>query len=206
MLACGKHKADQHVNPTLPDEILIDVEVSVVKRTFISRKLLVVGDSEACAIKPYVDDVFKKQNAAHNMPQDIINVECKVGSTVEYWSSQERFKNILNKHSKPDVVIVFLGTNHYWQNKAPDISNIVDGIENSGAQCVWIGNTAVNGKRWKINRLMRDAVASRCRYFDTEQANISLVDNAHPTIPATIKWLQLIWDVVPLKFEEHEHY
>jgi hypothetical protein len=178
--------------------VSVETPKPVPEKHFVSvgRTILIVGDSEACAVKPYVKDVFK---------DDTVNVECKVSTTVTYWGAQGHLKEALKKHPHPDTVIVFLGTNHYGQNKAPDVSVVLDGIEDSGAQCVWVGNTAVNGKRWQINKLINDAVSARCKYFDTEAANIPLADNAHPTVQGAIKWLRLVRDVVPLKFEEqHE--
>lgn len=171
----------------------------------VSRQILIVGDSEACAVKPLAQKVFDEQDKSVGIPTDRVSVECKGGTTVAYWGAQGHLKEALAKHPNQDVVVVFLGTNHYGQSKTPDVSIVLDGIENSGAQCVWVGNTAVDGRRWKINKLIHDAVTPRCRYFDTEAANIPLADNAHPTSAGAIKWLRLVWEVIPTKFEEdHE--
>lgn len=168
----------------------------------VSRQILIVGDSEACAVRPLAQKVFDEQDKSVGIPADKVSVECKGGTTVPYWGAQGHLKEALVKHPNPDVVVVFLGTNHYGQDKAPDVSVVLDGIENSGAQCVWVGNTAVDGRHWKINKLIRDAVTPRCRYFDTEAANIPLADNAHPTGPGAVKWLRLVWGMIPAKFEE----
>jgi len=205
LLACGRVQTNDIVEqPAVATSAEPPAVVPTRRFVPVSRRILIIGDSEACAVKHYVNDVFKEEDKLHHMPNDTIDVECKVSTTVPYWGAQGHLKEALQKHPNPNVVVVFLGTNHYSQNKSPDVSVVLDGIENSGAQCVWVGNTAVNGKRWQINNLIRDAVSERCKYFDTEAANIPLADNAHPTVPGAIKWLRLVWGVVPLKFEE-EH-
>lgn len=204
-LACGRVQSNDVVEKPAA-AVSAEPPIVIPTKHFVpaSRRILVVGDSEACAVKPHVNDVFTEQDQLHRLPVDTVDVECKSGTTVPYWGAQGHLKEALKKHPHPDTVIVFLGTNHYGQNKAPDVSVVLDGIEDAGAQCVWVGNTAVNGKRWQINKLMHDAVMPRCKYFDTEAANIPLADNAHPTVQGAIKWLRLVWAVVPLKFEE-EH-
>lgn len=206
LLGCGRVQSnDVAEQPAVVASVEVPRVTHPTKR-FVpsSRKILIIGDSEACAVKTHVTAEFKKLDELHQTPIDTVDVECKVSTTVQYWGAQGHLKEALKKHPRTDTVIVFLGTNHYGQNKAPDVSVVLDGIEDSGAQCVWVGNTAVDGKRWKINKLMHDAVMPRCKYFDTEAANIPLADNAHPTVQGAIKWLRLVWGVIPLKFEE-EH-
>lgn len=205
LLTCGRAQTNNVVEqPAVATSAEPPVVVPTKHFVPASRRILIIGDSEACAVKPYAYSEFKKQDVLHQMPVDTVDVECKGGTTVPYWGAQGHLKEALQKHPNPDTVIVFLGTNHYGQNKAPDVSVVLDGIENSGAQCVWVGNTAVDGKRWKINKLIHDAVTPRCKYFDTEAADIPLADNAHPSVQGAIKWLRLVWGVLPLKFEE-EH-
>src|SRR5689334_15347667 len=68
-----------------------------------ARRILIIGDSEACAIAPQV--------AKAKLPTDTVDVECKGGTVVQYWGAQGHFKAALAKHPKPDVVLIFLGTN-----------------------------------------------------------------------------------------------
>lgn len=206
--ACGRQDA---VEPADSQAVAIQnvveashVIVEAAAPKPVGRHVLIVGDSEACAVRPLAQRIFNEEAQKKLVPTDSVSVECKGGTTVQYWGVQGHLKEALQKHPNPDVVIVFLGTNHYGQNKAPDPTIVLDGIENSGAQCVWVGNTAVDGRRWRINSLIRDAVTPRCTYFDTEAAGIPLADNAHPTPQGAIKWLRLVWAVIPQKFEE-EH-
>lgn len=167
----------------------------------VGRTVLVVGDSEACAVNLYIQKTVREFNEAAGQPTDSVVVDCKGGTTVQYWGAQGHFREALKKHPKPDAVVIFLGTNHYWQTEAPPVNTILDQIQ-APASCVWVGNTAVKGKRWKINNILREAVQPACSYFDTEAAGIPLPDGVHPSGAGAIKWLKAVWPMIPLKYEE----
>jgi hypothetical protein len=167
----------------------------------VPRHVLIVGDSEACATGRYAKDAVKQFNDDHGQPHDTIDVECKGGTQVRYWGKEGHLRDALSKHPNPDNIVIFLGTNHYTETKAPDVSIVLDLVKQSGARCTWVGNTAVNGKKWKINKLMRDAVTPTCDYFDTEAANIALPDGVHPWGDGAIKWIKLVWVTIPTKYE-----
>lgn len=151
------------------------------------RGILVVGDSEACAVETAV-------RARTNQTSETM-FDCKVSSTISYWS--ERINVTLRDHPHPSTVVVFLGTNHYWLTKdLPDVGPIIDPIKATGATCVWVGNTAVRGRTWPVNRLLKDAVGPRCSYFDTEAAKIPLRDGIHPTPAGATKWVDMLWPLV----------
>lgn len=171
-----------------------------------ARRILVIGDSEACAIAPYVRQIDRTLQADLGGPPDDIDIECKVSTTVQYWGAQGNLQLALGRHPKPDAVVVFLGTNHYWQRDvAPDVSPILKLIASRGAPCTWVGNTAVRGRKWPINGLLKAAVTPQCTYFDTEAANIELHDGIHPTRQGATKWIRLVWPMIPSKYEqEHE--
>lgn len=163
-----------------------------------SRHILIVGDSEACAVASQV------KNA--KLPTDTVDVDCKGGTVVQYWAAGGHFRSALARHPHPDAVLIFLGTNHYWnQNDTPDVKPILDLVQEQGLSCVWVGNTAVKGKHWNINNLLRAAVTPACSYFDTEAADIPLADGVHPGPAAALKWLNAVWPMIPMKYEEaHE--
>lgn len=158
------------------------------------RVILIIGDSEACAIASSV----KKAK----LPTDDVHVDCKGGTVVQYWGAGGNFRAALTRHPKPDVVLVFLGTNHYWQKKTPPVESILSIIRDRGFQCVWVGPTAVHNKTWEMNGLIRDAVTPTCDFFDTEAAHIPLYDGVHPDEPAALLWLQKVWPLIPMKYEE----
>lgn len=177
------------------------VDVKTIK--LMPRRVLIVGDSEACAVGFIAKNTVQKINDEANQPRDIVSTVCKSSTVTSYWGEQGHLREAILRYPNPDVIIVFLGTNHYWQvSKSPDVSKILKEISDAHAHCVWVGNVAVKGKTWPINKLLHDAVSHQCIYFDTEAADIPLADGIHPNNAGSIKWLRLIWPVVPLKYEE----
>lgn len=171
----------------------------------VSRHVLIIGDSEACAVGWVVKGTVKKINEEAQQPYDRVDVVCKGGTMVQYWGRQGNFRAALSKHPNPDTVLVFLGTNHYHQQTTPEVGPILDVVKEYGFNCVWVGNTAVKGGRYKINKLLREAVQPTCSYFDTEAAGIPLADGIHPNGAGAAKWIRAIWPMIPVKYEErHE--
>jgi hypothetical protein len=151
------------------------------------RHALIIGDSEACAVYPY----------ARTMG-DQVSVECTKSTRVEWWA-EGRFQQALDKHPDADTVVVFLGTNDYYDTRAPDVKPILDAVSNRHLACVWAGNTPVHGrKHWPINEMLRAAVVPTCSYFDTEAAGIQLLpDEVHPTPEGAAKWIRKVWSALP---------
>jgi hypothetical protein len=168
------------------------------------RKVLIVGDSEACVVGSYID--LKKLVADINdkaqEPRDSVSVDCKGGTMIQYWGAGGNLRAALVRHPNPDAVLVFLGTNHYLQSTTPPTQTVTDLLKQT--DCIWVGNTAVHGKRWKINSLIRDAVTPQCKYFDTEAADIPLADGVHPTPAGASKWIRLVWPLIPPKYEDSD--
>jgi len=168
--------------------------------------VLITGDSEACRVGFYARETIAKLNAENHEPADIIHIDCKGGTVVDYWGKYGNLKRALDKYPDTDDVVIFLGTNHYWnQRDTPDVQPIIDQVTTHALDCTWVGNTAVHGKKWNINNLLRVAVTPTCRYFDTEAADIPLDDGVHPGRAGAVKWLQLVWATIPPKFDEADH-
>lgn len=182
-------------NGDVPDEEPIKQIVQYPR----SRNVIIVGDSEACAVKHDVQAITDKIADSNGLPHDKIIVGCKVGSRIPFWDVHVR--DVIDQHDRPDVVLVFLGTNHYDEVGEQPVKPILDYIELTGADCVWVGNTSVRGKRWKVNEVIKASVESRCKYFDTEAANIPLVDGIHPTSAGVVKWIEEIWPLIPPEYE-----
>jgi hypothetical protein len=181
--------------------------LSVPTVTIVSKRLprhvLIVGDSEACTVGPYVRTTVALINQENDEPRDDVHVACKGGTVVQYWGAGGHMQAALREFPHPDDILIFLGTNHYWQKQAPTTASITNFLDS--ADCIWVGNTAVHGQHWAINGLIRDAVTPRCTYFDTEAADISLADGVHPTPAGAVRWLRLVWATIPPKYEEtHE--
>jgi lysophospholipase L1-like esterase len=164
------------------------------------RRVLVIGDSEACRVNLWIKATVHDINQRNHEPYDDVHVVCKGGTVVQYWGAGGHTRMALQEYPHPDDVVVFLGTNHYWQKTSPPTETVTDLL--GDANCIWVGNTAVKGHHWPINQLIRDRVSGRCSYFDTEAANIPLDDDAHPGHAGAVKWLQMVWETIPTKYEE----
>jgi hypothetical protein len=168
----------------------------------IPRHVLVVGDSEACVVG-LNRDVITKFNDDNEQPHDDVTVECKTSTRVQYWAGDGNFLEALSKHPNTDVVLVYLGTNHWYSGRqVPDVKPIIDVVVQKSLDCVWVGNTTVRGRHWPINGILHVAVEPTCTYFDTEAADIQLRDDAHPTRSGAVKWINAVWPLIQLKYED----
>jgi lysophospholipase L1-like esterase len=171
-----------------------------VKPTF-PRNVLIIGDSEACAVSSVSAEVAAEYARDNVQPLDKVRTVCKSGSRVDYWAFG-RFLSALNDDQETDNVIVFLGGNHIDQTKAPNISVMLDIVSKKNVGCFWAGNALLHGKTWKMNDLMREAVTPTCDYVDLEKIVVTLSDGLHPDRTGAKLWLQTIWFLLPLKHEK----
>lgn len=186
--------------PTVPP--VVDAAPAPPPKT-VARHVLIIGDSEACAVAPVAKEVAKAWADAHGQPVDDVAVECKGGTVISYWAQGLHAQLALNAHPKTDTLLVFLGTNHYWQKTlVGDPKPILDLVTGRNLQCVWVGNVAFRGKKWPVNEQIRAAVTPTCSYFNAEEEPIQLWDGAHPDRANARKWLTDVWETIPLKYEE----
>ena len=194
--------AVQSIDPAQTADVLVVPEVTVVARA-LSRRVLIVGDSEACTVGYYARPIVERIDREVGHPLDVIDLDCKGGTVVPYWAQGGNFRLALSRHPRPDVVLIFLGTNHYWNERdVPDASIILDQVRAQGLECLWVGNTAVKGRHWRVNEMLRAEVTPTCSYFDTEVADIPLYDGVHPDKVGVAKWLRAIWPNIPERYEE----
>lgn len=146
-----------------------------------SRHVLVVGDSQACAVGAIMQRVVEGVDRANNRLIDTFDVDCRPGTTIEYWTLNDRFATSLRSHSNVDDVIVFLGTNDYYAVQAPNVDQILDVVRSYHIGCVWVGNTSVHGRTWPINSMLHDIVMPACVYVSIDDASVQLADGVHPT-------------------------
>lgn len=149
----------------------------------VPEKILIVGDSEACAMK------YGAVKAVQTS-EEKVDIDCVGGTRVSYWENG-RMKQALSK-DKYDVVIVFLGTNDYGMK--PDPTKVVQAITDSGAACVWAGPTLVRGQKSVTNEHLKSRVAP-CVYLDTQALGVPLADGVHPTGAGAVKWLAKVWEL-----------
>jgi hypothetical protein len=150
------------------------------------QNILLIGDSQV----QYADWFFKPFRKTN----ETVFFDSKPGTTIGWWSFGI-FHREMSKYPNIDVVIVFLGTNNFNFKYLQPYQSILDEIKVRKVKCIWVGPTAVYGKKHVINSLIKDAVSGTCTYVDTEELDIPLVDGVHPTQPGAVKWLTEIWKV-----------
>lgn len=168
------------------EDAAIDVQVDAPPA---HQNILLIGDSEVMYNHWYFKPMEKDN--------ETVFFDSKPGTTIGWWNFH--FKDEMAKYKNIDVVIVFLGTNNFNFTYLQEHQNIIDGIKSSNAKCIWVGPTNVRMKGWKnphiTGKLLKEAVAGTCTYFDTEAADIELADGIHPSRDGAINWLQKIWKV-----------
>lgn len=197
LVGCVNIEPRQHT-ASFDDHVLVDV-----KPVRVSRNVLIVGDSEACAVGLVKNDAALLESARTQAPIDKVAVECKGGIVIQHWT-KGKFKRALDAHPNTDVVLVFLGTNHYWQKELPSTQPMLDLMRERGLSCVWVGNPRVLGKRWPMNDMLPKQVEPTCMYLDSEQLKLQLWDGYHPDKKSSIHWLRQALRMMPLKFEFKE--
>lgn len=149
------------------------------------EKILLIGDSEVVYSQIYFNQSQVKE------PGETVFFDAWPGRTIGYMNYI--FVREMNKFPDLDTVIIFLGTNNFNFTFLQPYNQILDEVKRRNLRCIWIGPTKVNGQHHAINDLIHKAVEPTCKYFDTEAADIQLVDGVHPTRTGAIKWLNLIW-------------
>lgn len=166
--------------------ILLCAFLGALQGVNLHDNILILGDSLACGSQMRVKE-FLKQNES-------VVYDCKVGSTLQQWNS-EKAKIAFERNKDISSVIVFLGTNNYTATKMPEISNILGEIEKHNVKCTWIGPTAVRGKQWQINQLIKEAVSKNCDFVDITDSEILLQDGIHPTFSSWFTILKRTWEI-----------
>lgn len=141
----------------------------------VTSHFVIVGDSEACAAGSVTKEVLRELGR-----NDPVLFSCRSGSTIQWWD--KHIQEVFKTHGKTDVVIVFLGTNHYLQDRLPDMRRLLNEIKDNSKHCVWVGNFAVQGKKWPINNMLKNTTSHVCDYYDAERAPIKLWDGIHPDV------------------------
>jgi len=142
----------------------------------------IVGDSEAGAVAPSLKGVLPSGS------QIVLTYE--VSSRIEKWAGGKMAASRPSR--KVDRVIVFLGTNNYYDTQLPSVEGVLQVIRSTGARCTWVGPPKVNNRPWKLNNDLKAAVGSTCTYVDSQQLAIELRDGIHPTDKGAQEWARKI--------------
>ncbi len=149
------------------------------------RTILIVGDSEAQAIEPWVARI---KNA-----DDLVRVEGVKGSRIELWGT--RLKQVLDGARGTDIVVVMLGTNHYEDDILPSVDNLINACRS--ALLYWVLPAKIHGRRYDVNDKLAAAVKPYAPVLDSSMLDIEMKDGLHPTDKGARTWLKAIWAGLP---------
>lgn len=120
--------------------------------------LTIIGDSQGGVAVPYL----RQDNIVIDYHQD--------GARVSGTCSKNL--NLTN-----DIVIVFLGSNHYDDIMSPNVNCVLKMVETS-RKCIWIGPPQIRGKKWKHDNSLKLKVKNYCEYISTQDIT-DLPDGIH---------------------------
>jgi hypothetical protein len=120
--------------------------------------LTVIGDSQGGIAVPYL------------RKDSIVIDEHKDGSRVSGVCSK-------NLNLNGEVVIIFLGSNHYDDIRAPDVSCVLKMVENT-RKCIWIGPPQIRGYKWSHENELKNQVQNTCSYISAQDIK-DLPDGIH---------------------------
>lgn len=195
LLSCQSNPISQ-----VKQEVYVEAPVSMIDAGVIDssvdrcvlpahQNILLIGDSQVRFLSWY----WGRANVQR--PNETVWFDSKPGTTILTWN--HIFIREMKKYPDVDVVLIFLGTNNFNFPFLQEHQNILNEVQRRKIMCLWIGPSNV---RWPgIRNLhmtgpsLKAAVSPTCTYFDTEAADIELVDGIHPSLIGAKKWLQLIW-------------
>lgn len=147
-----------------------------------SQTCWIAGDSEAGATHAAL------RSALPPGSQTVLTYE--VSSRIEKWAGGKMAAS--KPARKVDRIIVFLGTNNYYDSKLPSVEGVLRVVRSTGAKCIWVGPPKVNNRPWKLNNDLKSAVEPLCTYVDSQQLAIELRDGIHPTDKGAQEWARKI--------------
>lgn len=154
------------------------------------KRTWVVGDSEAGAVHSYL---------IPKLPNDQTILTYETSSRIEKWSGGKMAAS--RPAGQIDTVIVFLGTNNYYDQQLPSPKGVLDIVRSTGARCVWVGPPRVHNRPFPLNNDLRKAVENTCTYVDSQSLSIELRDGIHPTDKGAQEWAQRIVEA----YEDSSH-
>lgn len=161
---------------------LLSVAVWLLGTQFENETYWIAGDSEAGATHAALRSVLPRGSRM------VLTYE--VSSRIEKWAGGKMAAS--KPAQRVDRIIVFLGTNNYYDAKLPSIEGVLQVIRSTGAECIWVGPPKVNNRPWKLNNDLRSAVEPTCKYVDSQQLTIELSDGIHPSDRGAREWAKKI--------------
>jgi hypothetical protein len=120
--------------------------------------LTVIGDSQGGIVTPYLRKDY------------IVIDEHKDGARVSGTCSK-------NLNLNGEIAIIFLGSNHYDDNRVPDVSCVLKMVDNT-KKCIWVGPPQIRGHKWAHENELKNQVQNTCVYISTQDIT-DLPDGIH---------------------------
>lgn len=152
-----------------------------------NSKILLIGDSHACGLRPHFQTFAKEMKVP-------FEYACQNGTRVDQWSDSSLLESALTKF-KPTHVFLSLGTNDEYsllKEEAIEESakKLIEKVKKANAYPIWIGPPTLPNKK-PLHCLETMAPY----YFNSRNYTIPRgPDNIHPTIKGYAGWAALIWN------------
>jgi lysophospholipase L1-like esterase len=156
-------------------------------------RLLVIGDSLAVGLAPYLRDMAGRERIAFASL-------AKVGTRIDQWADSASLRELLAKF-RPTVVLVSLGTNDEYLTGADAVERQRAAMRRLVAllmtvtpqHIIWIGPPTLPKATNGIVPMLKAEIPSR-DYFPSDQLAIPRgPDGIHPTARGYAGWAGAIW-------------
>lgn len=157
-------------------------------------RLLVVGDSLAVGLSPYLRELSGPRKVAFDST-------AVVGTRIDQWSQSAALKSEIAQFH-PTLVLISLGTNDAYmmggaataETQRARLRELLALIKSAGADYVWIGPPQLpSAKNPYVLAMIREEIPSS-HYYHSERLDLPRgPDGLHPTIKGYAGWAGRIW-------------
>ncbi len=156
-------------------------------------RLLVVGDSLAVGLSPYLGALASPRKVAFDSL-------AAVGTRIDQWAHSATLRDKLRSFS-PTLVLVSLGTNDAYMmgtdivsKQRAELRTLLAMIRDSGADYVWIGPPALPAPKTPAMLTMLLSEIPSLHYYHSETLSLPRgPDGLHPTIKGYAGWAGALW-------------
>lgn len=159
------------------------------------KKVLLIGDSLAEGAASPLLNITKKEGIR-------LSINCLHGTRIDYWSS--RVESIING-TRPDVVIVSLGTNDSGlknpEQQRPHVKKIIFTAKKYKSKILWLLPPVLPEKfksKDAIRKIIFDELSSQ-EIFNSDELKIEKTkDKIHMTANGYKVWISSAWEKIAI--------
>lgn len=155
-----------------------------------ASRVLLIGDSLALGLTTPMKQLAEESGVSGFLGHGIVNTR------IPDWASSDWLDQALADF-QPTLILVSLGTNDEKTSpgavgrEEPAFHELLEKLQGSGAQVVWIGPPELPFERQGVSEMVRAFVP---HYFDSEQLDIPRSpDGLHPNAAGYAGWAGAIW-------------